>query len=266
VIAAIRAELIKFRRPRLAFGVLGAMVLLGILATILIFATAKDASLVFNSGRPAAVRYDLANLATANGATRGFTVGAGFGGVVILILFTASVAGEFGGGTVRTLLLVEPRRLRVVAGKVLALALFAAAGFLLAEIAATATAIVLAQIRGISVARWFNGEGLRAWISAYGSTTLAGLAWGLAGAAIGTIFRSVPLALAVAAAWFFPFENILHETWATADRWFPGLLFQGLGAGTGGAVTWSRALLMITVYLAALMAVAATTLLRRDIA
>ena len=65
----------------------------------------------------------------------------------------------------------------------------------------------------------------------------------------------MPLALAVAAAWFFPFENILHETWSTADRWFPGLLFPGLGAGTGGAVTWSRALLMVTVYLAALIAV-----------
>jgi ABC-type transport system involved in multi-copper enzyme maturation permease subunit len=266
MITAIKAELIKFRRPRLAVGVLGAMVLLGILATVLIFATAKDASQVFNSGRPAAVRFDLAGLATAKGPTRGFTVGAGFGGVVILILFTASVAGEFGGGTLRTLLLVEPHRFRVLAGKVLGLALFAAVGFLFAEIAATITAIVLAQIRGISIAHWFSSEGLRTWISVYGNATLSGLAWGLAGAAIGTIFRSVPLALAVAAAWFFPFENILHETWATADRWFPGLLFQGLGAGTGGAVTWTRALLMITLYLAALTAIAATTLLRRDIA
>jgi hypothetical protein len=76
----------------------------------------------------------------------------------------------------------------------------------------------------------------------------------------------VPLALAVAVAWFFPFENILHTTWAGADRWFPGLLFQGLGAGTGGALSWGRAGLMIAFYLAALIAIAATTLTRRDIA
>ena len=266
MIAAFRAELIKFRRPRILFGVLGGMVLLAILATILTFATAKNAAQVFNSGRPGAVQYSLRALADANGPTRGFTIGAGFAGVVVLVLFTVSVAGEFGAGTMRTLLLVEPHRLRVVAGKVLALAAFVAAGFLLAEIAATATAFLLAQIRGISTTNWISGHGVRAWCSAYGNTTLAGLAWGLAGAAVGAVFRSVPLALAVATAWFFPFENILHQAWAGADRWFPGLLFQGLGAGTGGAVSWSRALLMIAIYLAALITVAATTLTSRDIA
>jgi ABC-2 type transport system permease protein len=266
MIAAVRAELIKLRRPRLAFGVLGAVVVLGILATVLIFATAKDTAQVFNSGRPAAVRFSLRDLAAATGPTRGFTIGAGFGGVVILVLFTVSVASEFGAGTLRTLLLVDPHRLRVVAGKVVALAAFAAAAFLLAEIAATATAFLFAQIRGISTTHWMSGDGVRAWISAYGDTTLAGLAWGLAGAAIGVIFRTVPLALAVAVAWFFPFENILHTTWAGADRWFPGLLFQGLGAGTGGALSWGRAGLMIAFYLAALTAIAATTLTRRDIA
>lgn len=266
MIAAFRAELIKFRRPRILFGVLGGMVLLGILATILTFVTAKNAAQVFNSGRPGAVRYSVRALADANGPTRGFTIGAGFAGVVVLVLFTVSVAGEFGAGTMRTLLLVEPHRLRVVAGKVLALAVFVAAGFLLAEIAATATAFLLAQIRGISTTNWISGHGVRDWCSAYGNTTLAGLAWGLAGAAVGAVFRSVPLALAVATAWFFPLENILHQAWAGADRWFPGLLFQGLGAGTGGAVSWGRALLMIAVYLAAVIAVAATTLTRRDIA
>jgi ABC-2 type transport system permease protein len=225
---AFQAELIKLRRPRLVAGVFGAMAALGILATVLAFAAAKNAVQVFDAGRPGAVHYSLHELAAANGPTRGFTIGAGFGGVIMLVLFTASVAGEFGNGTIRNLLLIEPRRLRVVAGKVLALAALVAAGFLVAELAATATAYIAANMRGISTSNWTSSDGIHAWISAYSNTTLAGLSWGLAGAAIGVVFRTVPIALAVALAWFFPFENILHNAWPTADRWFPGLLFQGL--------------------------------------
>ena len=174
MIAAIRAELISFRRPRLAFGVLGAMVLLGILATVVVLrGPAKTTSLVFNSARPAAVRYDLRAWRQPRVRLRLHRRG-GIRGVVILILFTARHRGGFGRRNAANLVLLETHRLHVIAGKALALALFAAVGFLLAEIAATATVIVLAQIRGISTADWFTGEGLRIWISAYGGSNARG--------------------------------------------------------------------------------------------
>jgi hypothetical protein len=53
------------------------------------------------------------------------------------------------------------------------------------------------------------------------------------------VLRSI--ALAVALAWVMPLENILHNSWSGADPWSPGLLLQGLGSGTGGAVSWGRA-------------------------
>jgi hypothetical protein len=101
--------------------------------------------------------------------------------------------------------------------------------------------------------------------SAFGDAALAGLGWGLLGTGAAIAFRSVPVTLAVALAWVFPFENILHRSWAAADTWFPGLLLQGLGAGTGGSVSWSRALLTLTIYGVVIAGASGIAFVRRDI-
>jgi ABC-2 type transport system permease protein len=263
--AAFWAELRKLRRPRVLFGIGGLMVALGVLATVLAFATAKSTPQAFNADRPGAIELGLKQLAQANGATRGFAIGSGFGGVVVLVLFAVSVAGEFSGGTIRNLLLLEPRRLRLLAGKVAALLVFVALGFVVAEAVSIASAYALAAIRGVPTHEWLTGSGVSSSMSVLGDAVLAGAGWALLGAAVGVIVRSVPAALAVALVWVMPFENIVYRAWSGAAHWFPGLLLQGLGAGTGGSLGWSRTAVTLAVYLMVLSAVAAASFVRRDV-
>lgn len=263
--AAFFAELRKLRRPRVVFGIGGLMVALGVLATVLAFATAKSAPQAFNADRPGAIELGLRQLAHSNGATRGFAIGSGFGGVVVLVLFAVSVAGEFSGGTIRNLLLLEPRRLRLLAGKVGALLLFVTLGFVAAEAISIASAYVLAAARGVPTHEWLTASGFSTSMSALGNAVLAGAGWGLLGAAVGVIVRSVPAALAVALAWVMPLENILYRSWSGAAHWFPGLLLQGLGAGTGGSLGWSRTAVTLAIYLVMLSTIAAASFVRRDV-
>src|SRR5262249_27641792 len=124
--AAIRAELVKLKRPKMLAGVMGLMIALSVLATTLAFALTNSDASSFNEKRPGAVTLGLAELGKANGATRGFLIGAGFAGVVVMVTFAVSFASEFGTGTIRNLFLLDSRRLRVLGGKFLALLGFAA--------------------------------------------------------------------------------------------------------------------------------------------
>jgi ABC-type transport system involved in multi-copper enzyme maturation permease subunit len=265
MIQAFKAEIVKLRRPRFAFSVLGLMAALSVLTTVILMMSATDTIKTFSEGRPGSVVLSLQSLAGANGATRGFAFGAGFTGVLMLVTVAVSVASEFSAGTLRNLFLFEPRRARVIGGKLLALATFIAAGFLVAEIAGIATAYLIAGARGISTSAWLSGEGLRSMLATYGSTTIAALGWAAIGAVVAMLLRSVPLALGVALAWTFPFENILFNSWSAAGKWFPGLLLQGIGIGTGGLVSWTRAVLVFGAYALVGGTIAVTSLVRRDV-
>ena len=48
-------------------------------------------------------------------------IAAGFIGILVFVLFTASIAGEFSQGTLRALLTRQPRRARLMIGKLAAL-------------------------------------------------------------------------------------------------------------------------------------------------
>jgi ABC-2 type transport system permease protein len=262
---AFRAELMKLRRPKMLLGIYGAMVGFSILATALAFLVAKDQPQVFNSDRPGAVGFSLHDLTSSAGATRGFVLGAGFTGVIVLVMFAVSVANEHSAGTLRTLALFEPRRLRLLAGKIAALVVFVLIGYALAEVAGVLTAYIAAGIKGVPVHAWTTGSGLSTTASAFGDAALAGVGWGLLGMMAAIAFRTVPITLAVMLAWVFPFENIMFRSWAAADRWFPGLLLQGVGSGSGGSGGWTRAVLMTALYGVAFLIGSSIVFRRRDI-
>lgn len=73
------------------------------------------------SGRGATV----ASLGQAGGATEAFSIGVSGAGILVLVLFIANVAGEFSQGTFRTLLMRQPRRVGLLAGKMAALLVLA---------------------------------------------------------------------------------------------------------------------------------------------
>ena len=161
MIRSFKAELLKLRRPAVLYGATAAMLGFALLATVLTFATATgETTAAASPVGGAALGSTLGQLAQPGGLTRGFTIAAGFIGLLVFVLFTTSMTSEYGLGTIRVLLTRQPRRARLLAGKLLALLAFVAALLFAAELVSAASAIALAHARDISTANWFTADGL----------------------------------------------------------------------------------------------------------
>ena len=112
----------------------GAIVGFAVLTVVLTFTTASTTPV--DQG-PGGEGLTLAQLAAADGLARTVASAAQFIGVVGLAVFAISIAGEYAQGTLRNLLVRQPGRVRLLAGKLLALASFTAIAVVLAEVAAS---------------------------------------------------------------------------------------------------------------------------------
>lgn len=207
----------------------------------------------------------LEDLSAAGGATEAFRVGTGFLGVLVLVTFAARMAGEFSHGTLRTLLVHEPRRLRIVAGKTLALLVFAAGTLAVAGVLSVVLSRVLAPSQDIATTAWFGTDGFTAAVGDYLSAFAGLSAWAMYGTLLALLLRSVPLAVGIGVAWAGPFEHLLSQAWSTATRFLPGLQVEALAAGGTSDVSYQHALALCLVYVAAAVGAGLVSLSRRDI-
>lgn len=258
MIAIIRAEATKLlRRPALAAAAVGA-VLFAVVTSLAVFLSA-------DAGPRAGRAPTIASLAEQGGGTEAFALGISFAGLLVLVVFVANVTGEFSRGTFRSLLMREPRRLRLVAGKMAALLGFTAALLAAAAALTWIASLALAPSQGVSTSEWLTLGALGDNLADYGTALVTVGAWALLGMALGVVLRSTPLALGVGVAWAGPFEHITEDAWGSADAWFPGLLLEDLAAGGTGDVSSSQALLTLAVYVGLAAAAAAVVLRRRDV-
>jgi ABC-2 type transport system permease protein len=249
MIAALRAELVKLRRRRVLFVTAATTLVFSIGSAAIVLAS------VARTANPDGRGVTLASLADAGGGTEVFTTAVSFAGTFLFVVFVGAVAVEFSRGTFRTMLLHEPRRLRLLAGKMAGLLLFAAVVLAAAEALTWLAARLLAPSQDVATGEWTSAAAL--------GDALTGYA--LLGMTVAVLVRSVPIALAIGIAWAGPFEHLLQDAWSPADRVFPGLLLEDYVAGGTTEVSASRALLTLTVYLAIAAAISATTFVRRDI-
>jgi NADH:ubiquinone oxidoreductase subunit 6 (subunit J) len=206
-----------------------------------------------------------ASLADAGGGTEVFTNAVSFAGTFLFVVFVGAVAVEFSRGTFRTMLLHQPRRLRLLAGKMAGLLVFAAVVLAAAEALTWLAARLLAPSQDVATGDWFSAAALGDALADYGSVLFWVTGYALLGMTVAVLVRSVPIALAIGIAWAGPFEHLLQDAWSPADRVFPGLLLEDYVAGGTTEVSASRALLTLTLYLTIAAAVSATTFVRRDI-
>ncbi len=260
MIAMFNAELLKLRRRRVAVFTVVAALAFAVLSSLVVFLSAPG------PGERAASRgATAAELAQAGGATEAFSIGASFVGILVLVLFIANVAGEFSQGTFRTLLMRQPRRVALLAGKMAALLVFAAAVLALGELLTVAASAALAPSQDISVASWFGLDGLGQAAGDYGRALLGIAAWATLGMALAMFVRSIPVALGIGIVWSGPLEHLIQDAWTSATQWFPGLLLEALAAGGTDDVSVARALLTVGVYCALAASAAAYVFARRDV-
>lgn len=247
--AAFQAELIRLRRPR---------VLLTAAALALAFALAASLAVLLSAGvDPRAV----ADLEGPGGGTQALATGASFTGMLVFVLFIAAIATEFSQGTFRTLLLRQPRRLSLLAGKMGALLAFAACVLAVALVGSFIASLAIAPSQGVDSRGWLSADGLAAAAGDYLRVLGGWCAWAILGMALAVLVRSVPVALGVGIAWSGPFEHLLADVWTAAQYWFPGLLLEDLAAGGSAA----RTPLILAVYLGLAAGSAAMVLRRRDV-
>jgi ABC-2 type transport system permease protein len=256
----VQAELQRLLRRRTMVIAAAASVAFAVVATLAVWAAAPE------SGPPRARGgTTLARLASDAGGTEAFAVGASFIGFFVFVTFIALIATEFSGGTFRALLLRDPHRLRLIAGKLVAALTVAAGSLLVAEALSFAISVAIAPSNGVDTGAWFSLAGLGHAVGDF-ATVFAGVAgWAVFGTTLAVIFRSAPLALAVGFAWAGPFENIVVDSWTTGYRVFPGQVLAAIIQGGTPEISLTRAITTGVAYVGIAAVATATLLTRRDV-
>jgi hypothetical protein len=237
--------------------------------TTVVFAVGS-AALVLASAEPAGGRFSdrgvtVESLSRAGGGTEVFTTAVSFAGTFLFVLFVGVVAVEFSRGTFRTMLIHQPRRIRLLAGKTAAVLGFAAVVLAATEVLTWIAARALASTQDIATGRWLSANALGQAVADYGSVVFWVTGYALLATMLGVLVRSVPVALAIGIAWAGPFEHIVQDSWGPASRFFPGLLLEAFVAGGTSAVSATRAFLTVAAYVTLAAAIAATVFSRRDV-
>lgn len=211
---AFRSELLKFRRWSVLAG-----------SGVMIAATAFIAYLTFHQITSGATGSELTpliqafstplGLITVTGQARSLII------VIALIMVTSNVAAEWSQGTLRNLLVCEPGRLRLLAGKMLALVLFVTISLILTLVVAAALILVAAHAQGIATAAWTSPEGVRAFFSFFGNEVLCLVGISLLGMLIAVLTRSLGAAVGIALAYVLVPEGIIAMAWQDGSKWFP---------------------------------------------
>jgi ABC-2 type transport system permease protein len=206
-----------------------------------------------------------------------------FGGVFALMLGVLTFGSEYGWGTLRTVLVQRPGRLRVFTAKLLALAA-ALVPFVLAVFA-------LGTVASYAIA-WGEGAEARSpplWdlMRALAAGWLILAVWAAFGVALGVLSRGTALAIGVGILYALVIEGLIS---AFADqitlldplvqlflRANAYSLVDGLGASTSGAATdgpgafsgpyvsGTQALIVLIGYIASLLVLSGLLLRRRDV-
>ena len=252
---AFRSEWFKIRRPSMLLGGLGVMVGFAVLGTILAVIRAGGGH----------GELTVARLSQPDGFAFILQRTEEFLGIVALGVVATATALEYTNGTLRNLLVREPRRMRLLAGKTAANLLYIVLAVAAASIVALGVGLIAAPTKGIDTSAWLNA-GLGDTVSTMGNLLLAGLGWGVLGALLAIVLRAPAAAVMVGIAWSLPVENLLTAAWSSVGHWLPGQQLTAIAA-SGNSVSsygWALGLGAVFVTLAAVGGM--TVFERRDVA
>ena len=264
MLGAFSSEWVKLRRRAMLFWGLGGGLFFAVLATIFTIERAVKSYNPF-AEHGHGFRVTIAELAAPDGLVHGVVHVSSLIGIVVLCLFAGAFATEYSQGTMRNLLVREPRRVHLLCGKFLALAAFIGVAVVLEIVVSGAFAFALAPGKGISTAAWTSSAGLRDLGQATLHVYLACVGYGVLGAALGVLLRSPGVAIGTAVAYIIPGEAIIVAAiWSAGNRWLPGQLLSALAQGGTGDASYSHALVTLTVYAAVIAAGTLVLFRRRD--
>ena len=261
MIRIFKSEWRKLRRPTLFLGTLAAVIgLTGLISSLLFLLLDSERG----NGREGMI-ITRETLALPNGLYVGFANSAGLLGVIALCVFAAQTAIEYTNGTLRNLLVREPRRLLLLAGKYLAMISFALITVCFSAIVSVGISASLANVKDVNTDLWYTSSALSLFGSTFGNVFLSVVSFGTVGMTLGLLLRSPISSISIALAWILVVENILSATVDGISKWLPGQLMSSIPVQFGVDFSYSWALIGSACYLLVFGAAATLLFKRRDV-
>ncbi len=202
-----------------------------------------------------------ADLAGDDGAVAALSTSANLIGIVAIALFALSVARDFEWGTIRNLLVGQPRRAILLSGKLLAVASYVIVGVVAAGVVAALLAVILAPGQDISTDAWTVAGAL----GTLGTTAIATVLWGLVGAVLAMVTRSAAIAITAGVAYLLIIENLLDLIWDSAGEWLPAGVIAAFASGGTDLVSFEKSIVLAVGYAILGLGVMYLTFMRRDV-
>ena len=261
------AEWRKLRRPTFFFGTLGSVVFVTGLVTSLLFLLIDSET--GNADRGNRITREMLQL--PDGFTIGFNSASGLLGLVALSVFAAQTAQEYTYGTLRNLLVRQPRRYRLLLGKYVSMISFSLISVIVSAATAVGLALTLSGRAKVATDAWMTSAGQTALVETFVNVFISTIGYGTIGMILGLIFRSPISSISIGTAYMLVVESIVIVAWQPVSNWLPGNLL-GIVATGGSPIgiedvpTYSQALLRVGIFLALLALGTATLFKRRDVA
>lgn len=258
ILAAFRSEWVKLRRPNLLVGTYVGLAIAASLFAVLLFAQAPISG--NGGGLPS-----LAQLARPNGLIHGVNRAAVLLGIVSFGIAATQIASEYSLGTLRQLLVRQPRRPILLAGKFLAVLTFMLGAVVFSSVVATVASVVMAHARHVPTAAWTSSVGIGDLTRALGDLLLATVGFTILGLVVGLLFRSSVTAIIVGFAYLIPVEAVVVRIAPHAATWLPGQLLQAVAAGGLAPDGFAHSLIVSIVYLLIACVAATVVFVRKDV-
>jgi len=256
MIRAARSEWLKLRRPGMILGGVGGITVFSVLAILLgmreLTRQREGASVALYS--------------QVDGFTQVMRHASAFLGIIALGIAAFAFATEFSTGTLRNLLVRQPHRVTLLAGKSLAVGSLLAIAVLIASAVSFPVALQTAPHYGVDTSLWTSSAGVGHLVGGAGNLVLSTLGYGLIGALLGVLMRSPAPAIVIGIAYVFAVEGLLTNAFTSLAN----ILFASqLGAIANGGtpdVGYGTALVVAGVWAAGAAVIAAVVFRRRDVA
>ena len=253
--AAFTSEWTKLRRPTLFWSTFIGLAVAASLFVVLVFSQASAHGGIVT----------LHQLAQPNGLVIGVARAAMLLGVVAFGIAASQIASEYSLGTLRQLLVRQPRRAVLLTGKILGVITFLLLALCFAAVIALIVAAVAAHSRGVPTSAWFTGTGLGDLFRELGDLALAVIGYSVLGMALGQFVRSAVFAVIIGFAWLLAIENIVTRIVPSIQEWLPGQSILAVASGGDEGVSYGHGLILGAVYLVLAISAATLMFVRSDV-
>jgi ABC-type transport system involved in multi-copper enzyme maturation permease subunit len=205
-------------------------------------------------------------LSSFGGSVIGFSNVAGLLGIIAYCVFAAQTAQEYTYGTLRNLLVRQPGRLRLLAGKLISMKLFALLMVLISGVVSIAISYVLAPRAKVERSLWFTSDGWTQITQTFVNVSISVVGFGILGMIMGLLLRSPISAISIGVIWILIIENILGAVESSTLDWLPGNQLNVIVMGGTPQVSYSHGMTLAAIYIGVGAIIAAVLFSRRDVA